>query len=696
MTPAITTSKRIYIRAAACLLLAAACATNDAHAGSFEPVLSLSSLDGTNGFVLEGIDEDDNAGNRVAVIGDVNDDGHADLAIAASAADVDGNIFAGEVYVVFGTGSGFPASFDLSNLDGTNGFVATGGVDFERVGSELAAAGDFNDDGIDDFLIGAFGGTTGVGAVGKCYLVFGRSDGFPATLPLASLDGTNGLSMNGIGVGDGCGHSCAGLGDLNGDGIDDVIIGAEWADPGGRENAGQCYIVYGNDGEFAAELDLSTLNGSNGFTVSGILANDHVGRSVAAAGDLNGDGLGDIAIGASYVDSFAGTVYVLFGSKTGFASTFDLTSLDGTNGLALLGEDDDQVGASVSAAGDINADGIDDLIVGATTSSRAGMAFVIFGRTGGSPASLRLANLDGTNGFVFVGTNQNDNCGQSVASAGDLNADGVDDVIIGAYSAEPEGASPGSHGECYVIFGRTTGFPAMLDAADLSGTSGFLLAGGEAGDRAGYDVASAGDVNGDGIGDIIIGAIDTGPGEIEIGEAYVVYGRLGCLTGSADKATGQVADVLFVNASTGDAVSRDVLVRAGERLWATIVTPPAGGNGKFVMHANVGRPSVATQTALPFNVGMGCFPLLLPAATPIGIWNNLGKAAHLGDSQYLDGSPAAAPDPAPTVFLFLVDGDDTNLPAGTVVTLQGAIVDPNSISAKRVSATNGITIEIVP
>lgn len=680
----------------ACVAVAAFLAASHACADSFESALSLGMIDGVNGFVFEGIDDDDQAGASVAAIGDVNGDGIGDLAIASSRATVDGVQFAGEVYVVFGTGVGFPARFALSDLDGTNGFILTGSVEFERVGSDVAAAGDFNDDGIADFLIGAYGGTSDDGAVGRCYLIFGRAGGFPASLSLASLDGVNGIAFNGIGVDDGCGNSLAGAGDLNGDGIDDICFGAEWADPEGRSNAGQCYVVYGKNDEFPAEWDVSTLNGSTGFTISGIAADNHVGRGVAFAGDLNGDGIDDLVVGASYVNSFAGAVYVIFGDDEGYPASFDLTSLDGSNGVALHGEDDEQAGASVSSAGDLNADGIVDLLIGATTSANPGRAFVVFGRTGAYPASYRLADLNGSNGFVFIGQHQNDNYGASVSNAGDLNSDGIDDLIIGSYSADPPTEAGSNQGQAFVLFGRDTGFPASMDVSSLNGANGFMLTGRDPDDNAGYDVASAGDVNGDGIDDILVSATGAGPGESEIGESYVVYGRLGCLVGSVDRTDDPDSDVLFVNASTGDAVSRTVSVREGARLWTTIVPPPAGGSGRFVVHANAGKPTVATATELPFDVGSICYPLILPTGSPLAIWNNLGKTMRLGESRYLDGTPIADPSLAPTTFMFLANGDAMNLPLGTVITLQGAIVDPASQSVKRVSSTNAVTIEIVP
>ena len=121
---------------------------------------------------------------------------------------------------------------------------------------------------------------------------------FDPVIQLSSLDGTNGFKINGIAVGDRSGTSVSSAGDVNGDGIDDVIIGAYRADLNGAEYAGQSYVVFGSKSGFGASLELSTLNGSNGFAINGIAADDFSGWSVSSAGDVNGDGIGDVIIGA--------------------------------------------------------------------------------------------------------------------------------------------------------------------------------------------------------------------------------------------------------------------------------------------------------------------------------------------------------------------------------------------------------------
>ena len=187
------------------------------------------------------------------------------------------------------------------------------------------------------------------------------------------------------------GGSVASAGDINGDGFDDVIIGARSADPNGNSNAGESYVVFGAIGGFSAVLDLFALNGTNGFKINGIDSNDVSGSAVSGAGDVNGDGIDDLIVGANFADpngnTGAGESYVVFGQTGGFSSSFDLSTLDGTNGFVINGIDVfDFSGGGISAAGDVNGDGIDDLIIGASSAdpngnSRAGETYVVFGQS---------------------------------------------------------------------------------------------------------------------------------------------------------------------------------------------------------------------------------------------------------------------------------------------------------------------------
>ncbi|NER98660.1 MAG: hypothetical protein F6J86_33360, partial [Symploca sp. SIO1B1] len=498
-------------------------------------IFKLSKLNGNNGFILNGLARDDWSGRSVSSAGDINGDGIDDLIIGASRADLNGNSSAGQSYVVFGSSNGFSASFDLSTLDGTNGFILNGINASDNSGYSVSSAGDINNDGIDDLIIGASGADpNGNSRAGESYVVFGSSNGFSASFDLSSLDGNNGFILNGLARNDWSGNSVSSAGDINGDGIDDLIIGAYGADPNGKTLAGESYVVFGSSNSFSASLELSSLDGTNGFILNGINAGDHSGLSVSSAGDINDDGIDDLIIGAYGADpngkTLAGESYVVFGSSNGFSASFDLSSLDGTNGFILNGINTrDFSGRSVSSAGDINNDGIDDLIIGAPEASpngnsRAGESYVVFGSSNGFSASFDLSSLDGTNGFILNGIKTYDLSGYSVSSAGDINGDGIDDLIIGAIGASPNGNR--SAGESYVVFGSSSGFSASFDLSSLDGTNGFILNGIKTYDLSGYSVSSAGDINGDGIDDLIIGAYGADPnGNSSAGESYVVFGN---------------------------------------------------------------------------------------------------------------------------------------------------------------------------
>ena len=351
----------------------------------------------------------------------------------------------------------------------------------------------------------------------------------PDVIRLADLDGTNGFRLDGIDPSDLSGFSFAGAGDINGDGFDDLIIGASGGDPGGNQNAGETYVVFGAP-SFATSIDLAILNGTNGFRLDGLEIGDSSGRSVTSAGDVNGDGISDLIIGAEFADvggsSDSGETYVVFGGQT-FGASFDLATLDGSNGFRLDGAaPGDTSGNSVAGAGDVNGDGVDDLIIGARQAdadgkSAAGETYIVFGGQSFG-ASLSLGTLNGSNGFRLDGIDPNDNSGHSVASAGDINGDGIDDLIIGAQFADPGGDS--SAGESYVVFGGQA-FGASFDLNSLNGSNGFRLDGIDVNDFSGGSVSGAGDINGDGIDDLIIGAGGGDPGGISgAGESYVVFG----------------------------------------------------------------------------------------------------------------------------------------------------------------------------
>jgi hypothetical protein len=413
---------------------------------------------------------------------------------------------------------------DLGDL-GDRGFRIDGIDTGDESGTSVSGAGDVNGDGLADLIIGAPRADQSGGAdAGEAYVVFGRADSAP--VDLAVLE-PGGFRITGLAADDLAGRSVSSAGDVNGDGLADLIIGAPDADAGGDSRAGVSYVIFGKADSEPVGLGKY---GSGGFRIDGIDAEDRSGWSVSGAGDVNGDGLADLIVGARLAapggNTYAGESYVVFGKADN--EPVDLATLE-AGGFRIDGADGfDFSGRSVSGAGDVNGDGLADLIVGADGASPggetyAGESYVVFGKA--SSTTVDLDNL-GAGGFRIDGIDAYDASGFSVSGVGDVNGDGLTDLVVGAFGADSDSES--SPGESYVVFGKAGS--ATVDLANL-GAGGFRIDGIGAGDRSGYSVSGAGDVNGDGLADLIVGAFRGDPGgDDDAGEAYVVFGKVSATT----------------------------------------------------------------------------------------------------------------------------------------------------------------------
>ncbi|MBE9187540.1 FG-GAP repeat protein [Microcoleus sp. LEGE 07076] len=489
--------------------------------------LKLDDLSGNNGFVLNGTEAGNFSGVAVSKTGDINGDKIDDIIVGSFGADPNNVNAAGKSQVIFGNQK-FPASVNLSQLNGQNGFTLNG-TDAEGFsGGTVSSAGDINGDGIKDFIIGAFGAAVnGQNNAGKTYIVFGTNQGFPTNFNLANLNGNNGFAVTGTNTFDYAGLFATGISDINGDRIDDILISA----PGPLGGTpGKSYVIYGRTTGFSPNLNLAEINNNNGFVINGIDGNS---SGTASSGDINGDGIPDLVIGADGGTTNgginAGKTYVIFGQQGGFSGSVNVPELNGTTGFFIAGLNaEERSGIALTATGDINGDGNKDIVIGSPGATvgeqiNAGKTYVVFGKKDAFPVIINPAELNGSNGFTIFGFDAEGSAGNAVSYAGDINKDGFDDLLIGASSANSDDKN--NAGKTFIVFGKKE-FSANFSLAEANGKNALVLNGVETDGLVGTAVSGGGDINGDGIDDIIVGA----PGSLfqdSPGKSYAVFGSRG-------------------------------------------------------------------------------------------------------------------------------------------------------------------------
>ncbi len=309
----------------------------------------------------------------------------------------------------------------------------------------------------------------------------------------------------------------AGISDVNGDGVSEIITGVAFDDDKDVD-AGRIFVTFGRATGGAAET-LGT--GVTSFIIDGVSAGDHAGSSVGSVTDLNGDGKAEILIGASGMDNGAvldaGAAFVLWGKATTGGIDLGDPFTGGGKGYVMKGEAaGDHVGGVMTSIADLNGDGKAEILVGAPDSDGAkvdaGAAYVVWGKS--TSSAVNLSNVAaGVGGFKILGEGKNEHAGSALGVLSDVSGDGKSEILIGASTSEAGGQDSGA---AYVVFGKST--TTTVDLQNVaSGVGGYRITG-QLGENAGDAIAGLSDINGDGIADILVGASGGN-------RAYVVYGK---------------------------------------------------------------------------------------------------------------------------------------------------------------------------
>jgi uncharacterized repeat protein (TIGR01451 family) len=489
---------------------------------------SASGLAGTAAWTAESNQVDAYLGYSVATAGDVNGDGYSDVIVGAPDYDNVENM-EGRAYVYLGSASGLgstPAWTAESNQ---------GGAQFSR---SVATAGDVNGDGYSDVIVGAFGYDNGELNEGMAFVYLGSATGLGTTADWTAESNQVDAYL---------GFSVATAGDVNGDGFSDVIVGASNYS-NGQTNEGRAYVFCGGPDGLASV---------SAWTAAGEATSNNFGFSVATAGDVNGDGYSDVVVGADYYSSYTGKAYLYLGGPSGLSATSSWTA----TGEAI----NNRFGISVATAGDVNGDGYSDVIVGAFGyNSFAGKAYLYLGGPSGLSATASWTAAGEATGNYF---------GRFVATAGDVNGDGYSDVVVSAW------AYSSYTGKAYLYLGGPSG---------LSATSSWSAVGEAADNDFGMSVATAGDVNGDGYSDVVVGA--SGYNSFT-GKAYLYMGGpSGLSAASSWTAVGAAAyDFLGVSVATAGDVNGDG--------YSDVVVSAQCNNSTGKVYLYLGGPSGLSATS---------------------------------------------------------------------------------------------------
>jgi len=422
---------------------------------------------------------------------DADGDGQADI-LAGAYGDNEAGISAGAAYLWLA-----PFSGELDTTDATAKLTAEAAGD--GAGYAVTAGGDADGDGEPDLVIAAPWHDAGAYDRGAVYIVTSLPSGTD-TLALAEIKLVGAVDEDRAGV------DVEYAGDLDGDGQDDLVVGVPNHDPGNDPYAGAAAVLYG---PLAGEISLADADAM----LIGTASDAHAGSVVASAGDVNGDGLDDLLVGSPLLST--GRAYLVHGPVYG---EVELLNADETwSGISWPEVSEVGHPQGLAGVGDVNGDGLDDFAVGEWRWGEFGDNYM--GR-----ASLFLGpyvpntSLDGAD-FHLYGTDDWSTCGSHVTGAGDVNGDGIGDLLVGCREFDVGGGQLSDEGAAALVYGPLGG---TLHTGDLAGSGHALLLGEDYNDEAGQ-VRPAGDVNGDGYDDVLVASADAGPWQGG-GSIYVWFG----------------------------------------------------------------------------------------------------------------------------------------------------------------------------
>ena len=439
-------------------------------------------------------------GNSISTAGDVNGDGYSDAVIGAYQAN-SGQEGEGRVYVYNGSSTG---------LSVNPVWIAESNQSYSNFGTSVSTAGDVNGDGYADIIASANFYDNGQNDEGAVFGWFGSSTGLGANGTPANADWIIESNEDTAYLGE----CVATAGDVNGDGYSDVIVSSDQMISNGLQREGKVALYTGSASGLATQSGWSNEGGQD---------NAFYGQSVASAGDVNGDGYSDVIVSAYLYDNGQtdeGRVYIYHGSATGLNPT--------ANTISESNSANAQFGYSVSTAGDVNGDGFSDVLVGGPNWAGQGRVYVFHGSLAGISSVWNYSLFGDISGEFF---------GCAVSTAGDVNGDGYSDIVIGA---ENYTNGQTQEGRAYIFNGSSTGLNTIYSwVAEVN----------QANAKYGHSVSTAGDVNGDGYSDVVVGAWTYDNGQSDEGAAWIYYGSLTGISGAT------LLEINFVSATFGSSVA---------------------------------------------------------------------------------------------------------------------------------------------